>query len=189
MTEKRNVTIQNGVPVGHSTLLNLFKLQRLPLVVHDGFARSFSDYLGADAESCNTYKLVPQGMDDGDLLVLQVTGSTPVKPGSHCTSLSPGIVATLWIDRRTYQVQREKEQDPTLVHHGEKSTIDATIDYRMVPLGPKNYLLASNVHVVVQSVNGRDKFAWDSSYSNCHIYTSNSTKEPLKNAPLLMPLA
>jgi hypothetical protein len=175
-TEEREVTLQNGKPVGHSKVANFFKLQKLPVVVHDGFGRSFSPYLGADVENCNTYKLIPPREGDGDLLVLQVTPITPVKSGSHCTEMSPDTVDTFWIDKHTYQIQREREQDPSaMISHGVKYAMEGTINYQMVSLGPKSYLLSSNVHATVQSANGREQFGWDSTYSNCHAYSSSST--------------
>lgn len=164
--EERRVITQDGKPVRDG------KLHELPLVLTDGFGTTFETYLGADYENCNRYELLPPDMANGSVLVLQVIRVKSVEPKSRCAGLSPGAVATFWIDGHTYQIQRYGVSKPyATTFHGKKYSMNLITGYHLVHLGPKAFLLPSKVHASAETAGGKDQLGYDASYSRCHLYS------------------
>lgn len=193
--EERTLRSMNGEPVKPG------KRYKVPFFnVSDSFGATFTNILSSDGAPCIEYRLVPEVIANGKkLLGLQFW----LKPnyqqiGAACSQWKDrGIVMTLGLDPTSLQLERLHKDEPHVDSYGLGKLFGsrydhfiATIDYGLVPLGPKSYLVPSKVHAIwTKTPPGPDQGSYDATYRNCHLYKSHSTMifdptaEPLTEEP------
>jgi hypothetical protein len=157
------------------------KKYSLPLHLTNGFGTTYEWDVSPKVEPCWTYKIISGTAEESNLIGLQATPKGVDAP--LCGPPSDGKVAILWLDPVSYQIRRLHFVDPhAKLHLTGKIFISkyepyyfvGTIDYHLVTLGQKQYLLPEKVHATAwaKELNSPDERVYDAQYSGCHIFRS-----------------
>lgn len=177
--ESRNFQLVNNKPLKNKKKYNP------PFTVSGGFGWTFRTYLSRKYESCNTYKVLPGNVADGNWLELEVKRNNRLMKIAPCGKLNENAVAIFLLDPSTYQIHELKYTDsPANLHVAgmlslftkKPDTVTIKSTYGLVPLGKSLYLLPRSLMAEAWNAHVPNvKYQYKAEYGKCNMFKSSVT--------------